>query len=175
MVRFPLLPVLGVLCALGLSVLPRSAPASGAMPVVPVVQGHYLVGCGGCHGVQGRSGRRVVPDLAGQVGYFLCTPQGRDYLVRLPNVAFANLSSQDLADMVNFVVFTFGRDSVPAGARPYTAVEIARLRADPLRIADLHGYRDRVVRGVIGACPQARELHDYDTAQAGREAGHDAP
>nr|WP_246395840.1 cytochrome c [Gluconacetobacter tumulisoli] len=154
---------------------PASGARSGTVPVVPVVQGRYLIGCGGCHGVQGRSGQRVVPDLAGQVGYFLCTPEGREYLVRLPNVAFANLSSQDLADMVNFVVFTFGHDSLPAGTKPYTAAEIARLRADPLRMADLHLYRDHVVRGVVRTCPRARALHDYDTAQAGRESGRDAP
>ncbi|WP_157870982.1 hypothetical protein [Gluconacetobacter diazotrophicus] len=125
-------------------------------------------GLGGAR-IQGRSGRQVVPDLAGQVGYFLCTGQGRDYLVRLPNVAFANLSSHDLADMMNFVVFTLGGASVPPGGRPYTPDEIAALRAQPLRVADLHLYRDQVVRGVVRACPAARGLHEYDTAQAARE------
>jgi hypothetical protein len=168
--RCSLLPAFGLLGLLAASaIVPWRPPPARAMPVVPVVQGHYLVDCGGCHGVQGRSGRQVVPDLAGQVGYFLCTAQGRDYLVRLPNVAFANLSSRDLADMMNFVVFTFGGTSVPTGGRPYTPAEITALRARPLRVADLHGYRDRVVQGVIRACPAARGLHDYDTAQAARE------
>ncbi|MBB2156966.1 cytochrome c family protein [Gluconacetobacter diazotrophicus] len=164
------LPVLGLLAAIAAApVLAYGVPAPAGMPVVPMVQGHYLVGCGGCHGIQGRSGRQVVPDLAGQVGYFLCTGQGRDYLVRLPNVAFANLSSHDLADMMNFVVFTLGGASVPPGGRPYTPDEIAALRAQPLRVADLHLYRDQVVRGVVRACPAARGLHEYDTAQAARE------
>ncbi|MFT8422915.1 MAG: hypothetical protein ABF665_15645 [Gluconacetobacter sp.] len=161
------LPVvaLSVLALLGLA---RAAPTAGALPVIPAVQGHYLMGCGGCHGIQGRSGREVVPDLAGQVGYFLCTPEGRDYLVRLPNVAFANLSSEDLARMMNFVVFTFGGASVPTNSRPYSTAEIAALRARPLRMADLHGYRDQVVRAVVQACPAAAGLHGYDVAQAAR-------
>ncbi|GBQ29133.1 hypothetical protein AA12717_3155 [Gluconacetobacter sacchari DSM 12717] len=163
--RFPIL-FLAILPVQGPA---RAGPVASPLPVIPAVQGHYLMGCGGCHGIQGRSGREVVPDLAGQVGYFLCTPEGRDYLVRLPNVAFANLSSADLARMMNFVVFTFGGASVPANSRPYTTAEIAALRADPLRTADLHGYRDQIVRAVTRACPAAAALHGYDVAQAARE------
>lgn len=166
--RFPILSLI-LLPALAVLGLARAAPMAGALPVIPATQGHYLVGCGGCHGIQGRSGREVVPDLAGQVGYFLCTPEGRDYLVRLPNVAFANLSSEDLARMMNFVVFTFGGASVPANSRPYTTAEIAALRANPLRVADLHSYRAQIVRAVTRACPAAAGLHGYDVAQAARE------
>ena len=56
------------------------------------VQSIYLQHCGGCHGVQGISAPREVPDLRGQVGSFLCTADGRAYLVRLPNVALAPVS-----------------------------------------------------------------------------------
>ncbi|WP_323992978.1 hypothetical protein [Nguyenibacter sp. L1] len=167
------------LSTLLLAVLAAAAPPRGlaqastpltpaAIPVVPAVQAHYLIGCGGCHGIQGRSGRQAVPDLAGQVGYFLCTPQGRDYLLRLPNVAFANLPAPDLARMMNFVVFTFGGTSVPAHTRPYTADEVAAARARPLRVADLHGYRAALVQAVVQACPAAAGLQEYDTAQAAR-------
>lgn len=140
-----------------------------SVPVLPGVQGNYLTGCGGCHGVQGHSGRSVVPDLAGHVGYFLCTPAGREYLIRLPNVAFANLSSADLATMMNFVVFRLGAGSAPQGAKPYTEEEVARLRAHPFREASLHMYRDEVVRGVAKACPRAADLHDYDLNLNSRE------
>ena len=67
--------------------------------------------------------------LRDRVGYFMCTPEGRDYLIRLPNVAYSAITdNQELADMMNFVVFGLGGASAPKGAKPFTAAEVARLR-----------------------------------------------
>lgn len=156
---------------LSIALLCVSAPRSHAAgqnipaPVVPAVQGHYLTGCGGCHGIQGHSGRMAVPDLAGAVGWFLCAPSGRDYLIRLPNVAFANLSDEDLTAMMNFIVFTFGKTTVPKGSLPFTTQEIAAARQHPFQGTSMHIYRDAVVRDVIRACSAASPLHDYDLGQ----------
>lgn len=115
----------------------------------------YLLGCGGCHGEGGHSSPAIVPDLVGQVGYFMCTSAGRAYLIRLPNVAFARLSSADLARLMNFVVFDLGAGSAPAGARRFTAQEVRDLRREPLQPADFMTVRQNVVQGVVKACPRA--------------------
>jgi mono/diheme cytochrome c family protein len=135
---------LGMLGSLALSV---AAPAARATEAggLGASQSNYLLGCGGCHGVEGVSNSRLVPDLRDQVGYFLNSRTGRDYLVRVPNVAFYPVSDQDLTDMLNFMVFQLGRASIPAGAKPYTRTEVAALRRQPLSEISLIDYRARLI------------------------------
>jgi len=120
-------------------------------------QSNYLLNCGGCHGIDGVSNSRVVPDLKDQVGYFLRLPEGRRYLGRLPNIAFATLSDRDLADLLNYMVFTLGGDSAPKGAEPYSAKEVASLRKQPLNEVALFEYRASLVEELI-------EKHNATTA-----------
>jgi len=120
--------------------------------------------CGGCHGLQGVSVPDRVPSLRRTVGYYLCTPEGRDYAIRLPNVAFSQLSDRDLADMMNYVMFTLGEGSAPAGARPYGAAEVGRLRRQPLAATDLLEQRRAVVTGINAACEGAKALWNYQFA-----------
>ncbi len=108
-------------------------------------QSHYLEGCGGCHGIQGVSSEREVPQLRGLVGRFLYTPTGREYLVRLPNVAFANMDDKVLADVLNFIVFQLGEGSAPPGARAYTAQEVKALRRRPLKNERLEALRATIL------------------------------
>jgi mono/diheme cytochrome c family protein len=126
---------------------PAEAPDDSSR--LPRPQSNYLLGCGGCHGVQGVSNSKLVPDLRDQVGYFLNTQEGREYLVRVPNVAFFTVSDQELADMLNFMVFRIGGSSVPAGSVPYSAEEVARLRKQPLTEVNLTDYRNRLVETLI--------------------------
>lgn len=108
-----------------------NAPASAPVRLTPA-QSLYMEGCGGCHGIQGSSSRKDVPELRDLVGRYLCTREGREYLIRLPNVAFANMDDRMLAAVMNFVVFDLGGDSAPPGAAPYSAAEVAALRRRPL-------------------------------------------
>lgn len=131
----------------------------------------YLLGCGGCHGLDGISNSRLVPELHNQVGYFLNLEAGRDYLVRVPNVAFSTASDQELADMLNFMVFTIGGVSAPANARPYTAAEVARLRKRPLTETSLVAYRKQLVETLIAQYHAPGSLRVYgDDDYAGRAA-----
>ncbi|HWS65867.1 MAG TPA: hypothetical protein VN325_24155, partial [Steroidobacteraceae bacterium] len=86
------------------AVAQNGASDESAAPLTPG-QSHYLESCGGCHGIQGSSWKRDIPELRGAVGQFLCTAAGREYIVRLPNVAFANMDDRMLAEVMNFVVF----------------------------------------------------------------------
>ena len=107
---------------------------------------NYLLKCGGCHGLEGVSNSARVPDLKDRVGRFLAASQGRDYLVRLPNVAFSQTTDQELSDILNYVVFNLGGYSAPRGARPYTASEISPLRKRPLNEVSLIQVRRSIVR-----------------------------
>ncbi|GAJ27806.1 hypothetical protein [Acidomonas methanolica] len=157
--------LLGVVAVAGVLVTPtpdvRAAIPPGEATHWASARTGYLLGCGGCHGEHGHSSPAIVPDLTGQIGYFLCTPEGRAYLVRLPNVAFAHLPSDQLAALVNYMVFNLGGSSAPKDARPYDAAEVDRLRREPFRMTDFIAYRQKVVAGVVRACPQAAHFSSF--------------
>lgn len=115
-------------------------------------QSSYMEGCGGCHGILGSSAKDEIPELKGMVGWFMCTPEGREYIVRLPNVAFAAVDDAGLADMMNFVVFGFGDNSVPEGVAPYTAEEVGALRRRPLKNQPLVQLRQDILADVMRNC-----------------------
>jgi hypothetical protein len=121
----------------------------------------YLLGCGGCHGIDGRSYAPRVPDLAGQAGYFLCTQDGRNYLARLPNVDYAHLDNALLAEVMNYVTFNLGGGSAPPSAQRFTAAEMAAARAHPLADPAMAAFRAHVVASVLRACPGAGALLGY--------------
>ena len=134
---------------------------------LPPAQVAYLTSCGGCHGIEGVSAPGAVPTLRGLTGSFLCTRQGRDFLIRLPDVALTPLSDRRLTEVMNFVVFDIGAP-VAGGrpARPYTVAEVARLRREALTDTGLTAYRNRVVAGLAARCTVPPALHVYAVAVA---------
>ena len=133
--------------------------AEAPVPHIPDTAASYLLNCGGCHGILGRSSDRAVPSLRGQVDAFLCLPEGREYIVRLPNVAFAPLSDEELAALMNFVVSLGAtRKDSPA---PYTAAEVGALRRRPLMGQPIATYRLELVKKLIASCGAPRSLLSY--------------
>jgi mono/diheme cytochrome c family protein len=124
----------------------------------------YVLGCGGCHGIEGVSNPKLVPELRGQVGYFLATQRGREYLVRVPNVAFYAVSDSDLAGVLNYMVFTIGGNGIPVKARPYTASEVGALRKSPLTEVSLIDYRKSLVDDLIANHGAPASLRVYGNA-----------
>ncbi|PCD02088.1 cytochrome C [Sphingomonas spermidinifaciens] len=147
--------------------VPLSAAALPSWEAPPAVQAaarsDYIEHCGGCHGVAGSSAPARVPELRGRVGWFLCTTEGRDYLIRLPNVAHAPIDDPEaLAALVNYVVFRLGGESAPAGARAFDGAEVAVLRRSPIVRASLLRERARLVADIRRRCPAApASLADY--------------
>lgn len=121
----------------------------------------YIEYCGGCHGVSGVSAPTLVPRLQGQVSYFACIPEGRGYLARLPNIALSRFSDEEVASLLNFLVFDMG---AVGGNRlkivPYTAREVNSLRRKPLT-ASLLKYRSKIVEMIIARCAAPTSLRDY--------------
>ncbi len=157
------------------AVVSAMVAAMGSLTVVRALAGpapletvysNYLLGCGGCHGIDGVSNARLVPQLRGQVGYFMSTRQGREYVVRLPNVAFYTASNEELAQMLNYMMFTIGREGVPANAKPYTAGEVARLRKSPLNEVSLVDYRNALVEDLIAHHGAPSSLRVYSSSDS---------
>ena len=95
---------------------------------------HWTLNCQGCHRPDGTGSDQTAPSLAGTVARFLSVPGGREYLSRVPGVAASALSDADLAEVMNWMLWRFDRQHLPADFRPYTAAEIGQLRTRPLRL-----------------------------------------
>lgn len=160
--RLSLCCLAGAGAAAGATVPPQS-PVSR----LTAVQVAYLTSCGGCHGIEGVSAPQAVPTLRHLTGSFLCTREGRQFIVRIPDVALSSLSDQMLTRVMNWVVFDLGAP-VPAGreAHPYTVAEVARLRQEPLTQTGLTPYREKVVAHVQARCGAPVGLSVYGAAYA---------
>jgi len=161
------LAILAVFAPLG-AVLAQQAP-TGRIADPVTARSDYIEQCGGCHGVEGRSAPAQLPELKGRVGYFLCTPQARAYLVRLPNIAHSRITDNaQLADMLNYVVFALGGDSAPSAAKPFTGAEVAHERQFPLTSVSLKGERARHVETAIRRCGAPASLRQFFVPAAPR-------
>jgi len=154
-----------VLALTGLPALLRAETIEALTP-----RANYLLNCGGCHGLNGVSNSRFVPNLKDQVGFFLNLPEGRSYVVRLPNVAFSMTTDEALTGLMNYVVFTLGGAKVPKDAKPYTVREVSELRRIPLTEVSLVQMRQRMVRILIDQYHATPDLSlygegDYGTSQ----------
>jgi mono/diheme cytochrome c family protein len=99
---------------------------------------HFVLHCSGCHGLDARGVPGTTPSLHA-LDRLLELPGGRAYLAAVPGVAQAPLDDASLATLLNWIVARYGTVSQPAG---YTAEEVARLRARPIR--DPHGARAKL-------------------------------
>jgi mono/diheme cytochrome c family protein len=106
----------------------------------------YAANCQGCHGL-GRSVTEI-PALADRVGYFVRIPEGRDYLVQVPNVALNPSSDADIAALLNWVLDTYSRAQLPPDFKAYTADEVGRLRQERI---DVKARRRHVVELLVAA------------------------
>jgi mono/diheme cytochrome c family protein len=95
---------------------------------------NWTLNCQGCHRLDGTGSEGTAPSLAGTVAKFLWVPGGREYLVRVPGVATSPLASDDLAEVVNWMLWRFDKANLPSAFQPFTAAEIAPLRTRPLRL-----------------------------------------
>lgn len=114
---------------------------------------HYLQYCSGCHLVDG-SGlpASAVPSMRGVLGQFLQVEGGRAYIVQVPGVLNSPLNDAEVAALMNWLLPTVSPDTLPrSGVAPYTAAEVAQLRAT--RPADVLGTRQRLLEGIAAMRP----------------------
>ncbi|MBM4268498.1 MAG: cytochrome c [Deltaproteobacteria bacterium] len=102
----------------------------------------YLLHCSGCHRPDASGTPGTVPSLFG-IDRFARSEEGRAYLVGVPGVAQAPVSDERLAALLNWLVREHAAARADEAALPFTAGEVARLRAAPLR--DPAPVRARVI------------------------------
>lgn len=90
----------------------------------------YVLHCQGCHGARGEGSVDGAPPFAGQLRRLAATPIGRDYLLRVPGVASAELDDERLAVLLNWLVERFDGGGEPV--QPFTSAEVAARRHEPL-------------------------------------------
>lgn len=118
----------------------------------------YMLECRGCHGPDGAGAPGAAPSFRGQVGRFLSVPGGREYLIRVPGTAQSELDDAHTAALLNWLVYEFSRNEVPADFVPYSAEEVGRWRRAPL--IDVFATRRELIRAIEAAATSP--------AQAGR-------
>lgn len=145
----------GALLALPLAAASVSAAPDPVMAISDpeLARSDFIEHCGGCHGPDGRSAPAALPELRGRVGWLMCTPDSRAYLIRLPNIAHSRIKDNaELADMLNYMIFVVGEGSAPVGTKPFTAEEVTRERAHALVSGSLTAERARHVGQAIRQC-----------------------
>lgn len=117
------------------------APAAPGHAGTPAID--YALHCQGCHLADGRETPGLVPALQGAVGRFVRVPDGRVYMMRLPNIASTPLSDAETAALLTWLVGRFGAAEAPADFVPFTAAEVAAVRRSPW--IDVAGARRALV------------------------------
>jgi hypothetical protein len=158
-----LIPAALLLSAVALGGL-RAAEPDNHSPDIPeavrpmmadpdLAQSDFIENCAGCHGLRGTTVPAHLPEIKDRVGWFMCTPESRAYLLRLPNVAHSRITDNaQLADLMNYVVFVLGGKSVPVGTKPFTGSEVAHERQFPLTSVSLKAERLRLANVAIAKC-----------------------
>jgi mono/diheme cytochrome c family protein len=149
MIARPLALVLvaGLAAASLATVSSRATPAAMRGVVDPVqARTDYQLKCQGCHRPDGSGDGHSNPPMRGVVGQFLGVDGGRAFIGRVPGVATTDLDDQRLANLVNWTLYTFDPQHMPADFRPYTARELGQLRQHPLRL-ERAAMRARLVAG----------------------------
>lgn len=101
----------------------------------------YLLHCAGCHLPDG-SGSKAndVPTLHGIPGHFASVAEGRAFLTQVPGLAYSPLNNDEVAEVLNWVLLNFSKDTLGSNFQPFTPAEVARLRAErPAEIFKVRG------------------------------------
>lgn len=110
----------------------------------------YAERCAACHRPEGQGVPGVYPPLGDRLGGYVSVEEGRDYLVQLVSYgmfgkveiegvgynglmpAFASWPDKKLADVLNYILTTFGAETLPDDFEPFTGAEVAK-RQKPRR------------------------------------------
>jgi len=102
-----------------------SVTAQGYEPV-----SNYLQHCAGCHRMDGSGLPPEVPNLRKDLGYLIDSPEGRDFMVRVPGVVGVPISVEEVTELINWIVESFNPER--SDFVRFTVEEVAAGRADPL-------------------------------------------
>lgn len=106
---------------------------------------NYLLHCMGCHGEGGLGLEGKVPSFRHTLARISASPQGRDYVLRIPGVTQSTLDDAETAEVLNWVLAEFSGARASLQIAPFTAAEVARARGRPL--LEVTATRDALLRG----------------------------
>jgi mono/diheme cytochrome c family protein len=109
----------------------------------------YMLYCMGCHGADAQGVPGKVPPLAHALGDYMRTPEGRNYVLRVPGAASSVLSDAQLAAVLNWVAMSFSAAQLTGDVSWFTPDEVARVRHTPL--ADVLATRRQIVRSLAAS------------------------
>jgi hypothetical protein len=95
-------------------------------------QVNYQLQCMGCHHADGAGETGRVPSIRRTLVPFSGLPEGREYLLRVPGVAQATLSDQDLAKLLNWMARNLSDVPLPRTYVEFTPAEVGTARRRPL-------------------------------------------
>jgi cytochrome c553 len=114
---------------------------------------NWTLNCQGCHRPDGTGSAGTTPSVAGTVAKFLSVAQGREYLTRVPGVATSPLSDQDLSELLNWMLWRFDREDMPADFVPFSAAEVGAFRKRPLRLEASQMRSELLAKAGVAAAP----------------------
>ncbi len=98
----------------------------------------------GCHLADGSGEAGRVPSLRRSLVLFSGTPEGRQYVIRVPGVAQSPLSDAEAASLLNWMARNLSDVALPPGFVDYTEAEVKELRSHPL--AQVSAMRARLLK-----------------------------
>jgi hypothetical protein len=115
----------------------------------------YMLYCRGCHGATAQGVPGKVPPLAQSLARFMRSPEGRNYVLRVPGAANSVLSDAQLAAVLNWIAARFDSGELASDVQWFTPLEVTQSRHVPL--ASVRETRRAVVQGLssTGLAPGA--------------------
>jgi len=104
-------------------------------------QVNYQLQCMGCHHADGAGETGRVPSIRRTLVLFSGLPEGREYLLRVPGVAQAALSDQDLATLMNWMVRNLSDVPLQQNFVEFTTAEVGTARRQPLAAVEAQRTR----------------------------------
>jgi cytochrome c553 len=105
---------------------------------------NYALRCSGCHGMEGGGSPGAgIPDFREYIGAFARDDEGRTYVLQVPGVRSANLSDDETAEVINYVMRTWGGKSLARNYAEFTADEVTARRAHSVQ--DIVAFRRKIV------------------------------
>lgn len=144
------------MCAVVLAAGVSTARADG--------HGVFISNCAVCHQPDGKGAPSVYPPLAGSVGRYVALKQGRTYVIDVVSFGMGGkidsggdsfegdmppwpqLSDQDVAEVLTYVLTGFNAKLLPADFKPISADEVKAERARQLNAAAVHTERDALIK-----------------------------
>jgi hypothetical protein len=124
--------------------LTSAAITNAAWGYQPMV--NFQLHCMGCHLADGSGQSGRVPSIRRSLVLFSATPQGREYVIRVPGVAQSPLSDEETAALLNWMAGNLSDLALPSDFVAYSADEVQKFRARPL--AEVSVTRARLMNAI---------------------------